>query len=185
MANFKDVKVKIYATGGEDCNAPVKFTMEPDSYKGKNDETLYFPKSSDNYDIHFELYDSTNLDLRFPFAAADAIWVGNICPPDGKDPGQGGSSSPDIQPFWVGPIKKNDLYIYNYNVYEDELTFVLRFWSKKCKKWVPYDPVIENKGGGEPPLHHPYIAVTAAIIGISAYGLARHFLGRHTRSGRN
>ncbi|HEV2746918.1 MAG TPA: hypothetical protein VGW34_06430 [Allosphingosinicella sp.] len=150
---WKTINVGVDVIADADTNAEdgVGFHLEPHSNSSDyfRDGKMIFPEGPDHYRVSFFLRDRTGngsqgLQLRFPDEPRDAIWIGTRCPP--SDPGPGGSGSPDIQPLEIDTAKKK-LTIDNFNRDQATLAYMLRFRTREGAS-VPYDPIIENGGGG-------------------------------------
>lgn len=96
-------------------------------------------KDPENYLLKFKLFDNTTLEVRFdassPFYCKDG--TSDPCP-----------SSVTSDQVLVDSCKDNELVVLDWNVIKQELRYQLNFVTKAGKLLNPYDPIIDNGGGG-------------------------------------
>jgi len=132
----KDVVVDVTGTGWD----PVSWSQEIKSAgHGKNDK-IEFPRGPDNYDIIFNLKNETGRKIRFD--ASKPVFVerdrsGSPCP-----------SSFNTDQMLVESCSSDKLVIKNWNVEKMDLHYQLNFVTGKGHPVSPFDPIIQNDGGG-------------------------------------
>jgi hypothetical protein len=107
------------------------------------DEAKPRMKKRDHHKIVFELANETDLDLRFPKDADDAIWVGH----DDRTCPKGPCANPEIKPQSVSPDGEC-LTVFNLNGRAARYKFSLVFEDEKTGQNHIFDPIWVNKNGG-------------------------------------
>lgn len=94
-------------------------------------------------EIHFDLDDDSGLGLRFDASAPFFVKEGTSdpCPSDFNS-----------DQMMVDSCKDDKLVVFNWNAKAEQLRYQLNFVTKSGKRVNPFDPIIDNGGGGVKPL---------------------------------
>jgi len=112
--------------------------------KGPNKQTIDFPNGPDWYDVTFHVVD-TDSSQKIVFNTAQPICakIGSGCPANGS----GINTNNQIT---VQDSKEKKLTLQNCNQEVNSISYTLFFMDEKTKQPIdpPYDPVMDNGGGG-------------------------------------
>jgi len=137
----KDVKIEVTGTGWN----PVSWSQEIKTPgHGNNNDRIEFPHGVDNYDIIFTLVDNTGHDVRFD-ASGPAFIERTL-------PGSPYPSSFNTDQLMVTSCDAKKLVIKNWNQVPMEFHYQLNFVTDLGEDVRPFDPIIQNDGGGSKPL---------------------------------
>lgn len=136
------VEVEIVGSG-PDAKGEVIWTHEVKSSGHDNGGKIKLGKD-EGYEIQFDLKDRTNLRLRFDASGPFFVKEGTADP----CPSTLGSTQCMVDDCDAGKLTVID---WNFGV-PRELRYQLNFVTKSGRRVNPYDPIIENGGGGVPPM---------------------------------
>ncbi len=132
----KDVRVDVTGKGWN----PVSWSQEIKSAGHGSSGTIKFPHGKDNYDIIFNLINNTGHKIRFD--ASKPVFV------ERDRPGSPCPSSFNTDQMLVESCDGDKLVIRNWNVEKMNLHYQLNFVTDKGNPVNPFDPIIQNDGGG-------------------------------------
>ena len=143
MPSLKSLDITIIANPGTGTD-PVDWEIEIDpSHKNGDKIKLHH---GNGYEIDFDLKDKTDLEVRFDASAPFFVKDGTT------DPCPNTCNSPQIM---VDSCKDDELVVIDWNYGEgpevQDLRYQLNFVTKYGKRLNPFDPIIENAGGGTRP----------------------------------
>ena len=137
----KDVRVEVTGTGWN----PISWSQDIKTPgHGNNNGRIEFPHGTDNYDIIFTLVNDTGHDIRFD--ASKPVFIERTLP---------GSPYPhefNTDQLMVTSCDARKLVIKNWNQVQMEFQYQLNFVTDLGDPVRPYDPIIQNDGGGSKPL---------------------------------
>ena len=119
------------------------FGVDRNAVSCSKDEARPKMKKNDRHKVVFELANESSFDLRFPKAAADAIWVAA----DDQQCPSSPCSNPEIEPKSVSQDGEC-LTVFNLNSCPDRLKFSLVFEDGATGQRHIFDPIWINKNGG-------------------------------------
>ena len=139
-AKRKDVHVTVTGTGWN----PIAWSQKVDTPgHGNNGNKIEFPHGPDSYDIIFKLKNDTGHDIGFD--ASGPIFVERTLP---------GSPYPtgfNTDQMMVHSCDGSKLVLRNWNELKMDFQYQLNFVTNAGDKVRPFDPIIQNDGGGTKP----------------------------------
>jgi hypothetical protein len=139
-AKLKDVHVTVTGTGWN----PIAWSQEiKTSGHGNNNDKIEFPHGPDNYDIIFTLKNDTGYDIGFN--ASGPIFVERALP------GSPYPSSFNTDQMMVRSCDESKLVVRNWNEVKLDFNYQLNFVTNAGDEVRPFDPIIQNDGGGTKP----------------------------------
>ena len=139
VAKRKDVHVTVTGKGWN----PIGWSQEIKTPGHGSNDKIEFPHGPDSYDIIFTLKNDTGYDIGFDASAP--IFIERTLP------GSPYPSSFNTDQMMVKSCDESKLVLTNWNAVKLDFHYQLNFVTNAGDKVRPFDPIIQNDGGGTKP----------------------------------